>query len=440
MAESNDDGNGEKKYYRNRKNRSSLEDSDSESEGANPRPDIGLGSSSRKMIGRKQVSECSPAGSSSEIPSRREDNPFSFKHFLNRDVGCSSGGARPKVFSQPLGQSSGSASSAATSPVPAPRLNPELTSGLPDFVQDHLVIEQCYLQNSGHNSSCQLAVDLDNFPDFAPVNASSNEQWNSSSNSSGGRQGDLPFDLTLNQRTRSSESAARPLDLPATLPFDLPSASAEVGASKSLPDFLSDGPIHSERRNDSSQPNSDNNSPPAPLPSDLPSPRIQMENERLRRELDNARRQLNEQIRRNDSLERELMTIRSTEHETGLEGMIAQIEENLKRTRRRATNAEDKAEMLEKEVKMLRLEILKLRSSSGSEAAGACSSSDSRPFNAGLSRELRTAASSAELLLRQLLSGVDNLRLLASTLDSSQNVDDRPQDFSDSVDESGPTL
>ncbi|RZF36777.1 hypothetical protein LSTR_LSTR005090 [Laodelphax striatellus] len=450
MAESNDDSNGEKKYFRNRKNKSSLEDSDSESEDANPRPDIGLGSSSRKMIGRKQVSESSPAGSSSDVPSRREDNPFSFKHFLNRDVSSSSssqstGGARPKVFSQPLVQGQGSSSSISTSPapVPAPRLNPELTSGLPDFVQDHLVIEQCYLQNAAHNSSCQLAVDLDNLPDFAPVNVSSNDQWNSSSNSSG-RQGDLPFDLTSNQRERSSESVARPRDLPETLPFDLPAASAAVEASKSLPDFLSDGPIHSGRRNDSSQPNSDNSSPPAPLPNELPSPRLQMENERLRRELDNARRQLNEQIRRNDALERELMTLRSKEHEAGLEGMIAQIEENLKRTRRRATNAEDKAEMLEKEVKVLRLEILKLRSSSGSEEAGACGSSSSptsdRPHNARLSRELRSAASSAEILLRQLLSGVDNLRFLASTLENSHNVDDRPPDFSDTMDEPGPTL
>ncbi|KAG8301687.1 retrograde transport, endosome to plasma membrane [Homalodisca vitripennis] len=85
--------------------------------------------------------------SSSNDHPRREENPFSFKHFLNRDV---SGGARPKVFP-------------SKSPS-TPRLiaNPELTSGLPDFVQDHLVIEQCYL----NQPSQPLSVDMNNLAEF----------------------------------------------------------------------------------------------------------------------------------------------------------------------------------------------------------------------------------------------------------------------------------
>lgn len=80
---------------------------------------------------------------------RREENPFSFKHFLNRDA--TSGGARPKVYP-------------SKSPS-TPRLiaNPELTSGLPDFVQDHLVIEQCYLNQQ---PSQPLSVDIHNLADF----------------------------------------------------------------------------------------------------------------------------------------------------------------------------------------------------------------------------------------------------------------------------------
>lgn len=60
---------------------------------------------------------------------------------------------------------------------------------------------------------------------------------------------DLPFDLTSR-----SDSHDTPLDLPPL------GGMVDVGPSKSLPDFLSDGPIRSERRHDS-QPVSATNSP-----------------------------------------------------------------------------------------------------------------------------------------------------------------------------------
>lgn len=83
-----------------------------------------------------------------------------------------------------------------------------------------------------------------------------NDNWNAN-------RADIPFDLTSSQRERVSIEPAPvlPFDLPEHLPFDLPSGSNEVGASKSLPDFLSDGPIHSGRRTESSQPPSEPSSP-----------------------------------------------------------------------------------------------------------------------------------------------------------------------------------
>lgn len=62
-----------------------------------------------------------------------------------------------------------------------------MSSVLPDFVQDHLVVEQCYLSSPSHHSS-------------------------------------IPFDLPMPAEERP-----------------------ESGVAMSLPDFLSDGPIHSQR-------------------------------------------------------------------------------------------------------------------------------------------------------------------------------------------------
>lgn len=105
---------------------------------------------------------------SAEAPHRREENPFSFKRFLNQDRG-----ARRKEYS-PDG-------------TPVLVKASEMSSMLPDFVQDHLVVEQSYMSSPSHH---------------API------------------------------------------------PFDLPSSAEDridPSVQMSLPDFLSDGPIHSQR-------------------------------------------------------------------------------------------------------------------------------------------------------------------------------------------------
>ncbi|XP_046662723.1 endosome-associated-trafficking regulator 1 [Homalodisca vitripennis] len=343
--------------------------------------------------------------SSSNDHPRREENPFSFKHFLNRDV---SGGARPKVFP-------------SKSPS-TPRLiaNPELTSGLPDFVQDHLVIEQCYL----NQPSQPLSVDMNNLVEFGLE--ASNDGWNPS------RTGDLPFDLTATRHERP-ESPVLPLDLPEGLPFDLPATGGEVGASTSLPDFLSDGPIHSGRRNDAGQPPSEPTSPHIPPPHSH-AQALQMENDRLRRDQETLRRQLSDQIRRNESLESELRILRSRDHDdaASLENMVRQVEDNLSRAVKRAETAEMKAAKLKQEVKLLTLEVNELRGVSGPSDR----SSDHR-----LASELRAAVSSAEHSLRQMLSGVDTLRMIASTLENRHRFDEQPEFCEpENRDDSGPAL
>lgn len=119
---------------------------------------------------------------------------------------------------------------------------------LPDFVQDHLVIEQCYLN---HDPTVQPIVELENLPDFALNSVEQrNKQWNDTKKCTSENLGDLSFDLTVSlekeergdrtergervgrterwQRSLSSSSPARPrpLDLP---DLDLPQLGS-VGA------------------------------------------------------------------------------------------------------------------------------------------------------------------------------------------------------------------
>lgn len=87
---------------------------------------------------------------------------------------------------------------------------------LPDFVQDHLIVEQCYLDNSHGNSQ---SIDVDNLPDFA---ISSVEQRQMKAKVEQEVRRDLSFDLagSVDERIRQKEFSPKnnvsssPLDLP----------------------------------------------------------------------------------------------------------------------------------------------------------------------------------------------------------------------------------
>lgn len=104
------------------------------------------------------------------------------------------------------------------------RIVTEFSSALPDFVQDHLVIEQCYLgkdqQRSGYN--------VDNLPDFTP-----------SRNSVNINRLDTETSRTLNLRSDNNSDVQIPLDLPirpqAGFPLDLPIPDSRPGGSRSCP-------------------------------------------------------------------------------------------------------------------------------------------------------------------------------------------------------------
>lgn len=414
----------------------------------------------------------------------------------------------------------------------------EFSAALPDFVQDHLVMEQWYTLGSPKCVS-PVSVDFDQLPDFTVNNLDAEV---------GGRGhgpiiNDMPFDLTYNSSapagTGNPTSGANPnatnrnrtplrntspnvpLDLPPQnldfsfdlprrrvtpppeLPPDLtennstgprsgfyfsdmdrnhsppPSGSAADKIHR-LPDFLSDGPIHSSGRlADVTQDTPHFNSPDAEASHQQQ--RLQLErqeNERLRREIEDNRRIITEQARRIKELEKTVETAKSS---ATLAQTVEGFEGNLDQSYLRAATAETQVIKLRQKIKRLNSEIESLRqendilkeegavggtgagvsdgacgggTSSGGGAGGVPGSS--RGFSARhnprrsfsraqeLSHELRQAAASAESNLRQLLTGVDNLRMMASTIENIDRIDiTHSDDFlsdSDDNDLLGPAL
>lgn len=158
---------------------------------------------------RDKSSDCSvpqpdnaSSSSSVEISFSVVDNSDS-KHNLYTEANEVPFYQRPKLASEPLGMPS-----------------------LPDFVQDHILVEQAYLNPNG-----PISVDLDNLPDFT-----FNTNFNTGSSSSLGRRnnsdyGGRDYDYN-NYMSRLSnlrqDGREVPLDLPlgaeggAAVPLDLP--------------------------------------------------------------------------------------------------------------------------------------------------------------------------------------------------------------------------
>lgn len=198
-------------------------------------------------------------------------NPFSFKHFLKKDPQQSTyqnSGARPKVYS-PVRMNSNP--DLENLPIENDEIYPrnKLTE-LPDFVQDHLVIEQCYL-NSDSPSVPPIIPDVDNLPDFTINNMETRIRHRADGMDNPGVVGDLLFDLTgslerrcrdnsvpnshLERRHNGTPELLEPMGFPLDLPISTGDGSSgnsnsmdrspatDANVPKSLPDFLSDGPI-----------------------------------------------------------------------------------------------------------------------------------------------------------------------------------------------------
>ncbi|KAI4472102.1 endosome-associated trafficking regulator 1 [Holotrichia oblita] len=373
------------------------------------------------------------SGSNVTDTPKKEDNPFSFKHFLRSDSNSyHSQGARPKVYCDGRPVSSISDLDLHNPSDKQNRIVPEFSSALPDFVQDHLVIEQCYLNKDNLN---RKYGDLNNLPDFTTPSRINRLDLNTSRGE---------------RRTNQSKSIPPiPLDLPvrpqAEFPLDLPVSelqavgtrscppSAEVAVSKSLPDFLADGAVRTKNEN--------------VLPGQ--SPERERDVDRLRQELELCRRQLLEQTRRADLLQRELEIARNKEHEytQNLGKALEQVEENLDKSNKRVLAGESTILRLRQEVKSLTAEVnclkcenQELRGEEGAAGGGPTYRFPSQRQTQRLASDLRSAASTAEHSLRQLLTGVDNLRIMASSLENMHRIEENSESDFDFDDTAGPAL
>ncbi|XP_011195761.2 uncharacterized protein LOC105220896 [Zeugodacus cucurbitae] len=263
-------------------------------------------------------------------------------------------------------------------------------------------------------------------------------------------------------------------------------ATAESTASnaKMLPDFLSDGPIiHSSQRLADvavGLPSNSIGSPDDPPISSQLS-RLRIENDRLQRELNDARIALNEQTRRANDLERQLQASELQQQQQQQQNQQQHRIEELQ-TPERAEGAAERSKRtstptaatgatsqnyvvkLKQQVAKLTSELETLRhenetlreegavggfnvpycdrarpfvadvsggggggsgasvgAAAGAAAAGVRGGTVGRPSRTQqFSRDLLRAASNAENNLRQLLAGVDNLRQMAADIENSE--------------------
>ncbi|CAG9088840.1 unnamed protein product [Plutella xylostella] len=486
MAE-DEDGVSNRKSYEKPNNEGISEDSEQNTQ----KPDLGI-EEANYNISENHHSSSEEAKSSASKASgavRKEENPFSFRHFLKRDLSLPSNstyentGARPKVYASTVqhSPSRGAAPPAGAAP-PDPRRDkarslsqtkeknrdgdshqisdtaassssteapfsvvdssdskqnlfidnsessfyhrPNLASeplgmpSLPDFVQDHILVEQAYLNSNG-----PISLDLDNLPDFT-----FNTNFNSGSSSLGrrnnsGYSGSRNYDYDAYGAASTSESgpsgrlsegleaaaAPLPLDLPPHLNLDLtesvnpadrrnnsprnpmdhpldlpPNAAAEA---MRLPDFL---PLHGGRSS----------------PAGRASPRDQ--HEQLLEELEQARSELFIERGRRSRLEGEA----AAAHDAA-----AALRAELRR-QRGAEGGHDAAQVgaseAESTISRLKNQIKKLKEEL------AASQAEARALRGGqarAARDLRQASAVAETSLRELLSGLEQLKSLSSALD-----------------------
>uniref|UniRef100_A0A182N326 Endosome-associated-trafficking regulator 1 n=1 Tax=Anopheles dirus TaxID=7168 RepID=A0A182N326_9DIPT len=407
----------------------------------------------------------------------------------------------------------------------------EFSAALPDFVQDHLVMEQWYnTLPKGTGSGSSGSAEFDDVLDLTGVaNVSGGGAPLSSCN-------DIPFDLTSTTNAQAGLSGHRhsrqTAGNPAELGFDLPPRSPTPSSSElppdltesnaggvgepggggvgggvpvgirtrsyyysassppppqpsgsgsdkihRLPDFLSDGPIHSSGRladvtHDT--PHASETAAAAAAASDRRQ-RIQqrqreaqyqsrlgeelMENERLRRELDASRHTVGEQSRRIRELERDLETMVSLnraggsgllQRDSGSNGSTQSNASSFLQAKTRAATAEAEMKQLRQKLSSMSVEMEALRRENetlkeeacggaigGSTGAGASARARSDDSGSNRTRRerssnflraqtiaLRQAASTAESNLRQLLSGVENLRTMANQIETFRVTQD----------------
>ncbi|GAB1597594.1 endosome-associated-trafficking regulator 1-like [Argonauta hians] len=294
---------------------------------------------------------------------------------------------------------------------------------LPDFVQDH------YFGDTSRDRNV-LDLDLPNYllsSNYVSGACDLNNSKNDLSN----------HDVQERRRTLLGENQIRneltnnSPNIENDLSFKTESADSQPQLASSLPDFLSDGAF--VNGNDNSrypaitvQVNQGRQMAALQINGDteLELRRLRDENCELRRELCKAQQQAAKEANRVNKVLKEMEEKQKCEKEEteDLEKMIQQVEANLETTTLRATKAESMVSKLKQDLKLMQKQMQALQKENEMLQSGDVGAASLKQRTFSASEQLATVATSAEQSLRQLLSGVDSLRLLSAVLASADKV------------------
>ncbi|XP_071082639.1 endosome-associated-trafficking regulator 1-like [Haliotis cracherodii] len=340
-----------------------------------------------------------------------DENPFSFKKFLS---GPQTSGARPKSGTSPRSRSNA----------------PDFASDLPDFVQGHFLDEtQIKKERITRNPDLDL-------PDFALTsnvedNVSASSQTMTQSLYDGGDLPDIGGNGTENGDHHLENSDESTRNRP-TMPSSI----------SSLPDFLSDGAMNNtELFNGHSNGGSDGSVHGAQRgvrdvsslevhgDLELENRRLREENQKLKQTVDDTKKLAVKETERVSELlkQMERQQKKEAEETAVMERAVQQVEANLVTTTQRAVKAENTVAKLRQEVKTLQNKISALqRDRDSSSTEDGLSAIRERTKYA--SDQLAAAADTGEQTIKQLLTGVDKLRLLSQVLASIDKITDAPEE------------
>ncbi|XP_041377138.1 endosome-associated-trafficking regulator 1-like [Gigantopelta aegis] len=346
-------------------------------------PDVSVCQRREKTLIVADEDESEESGASSQKKKQGAGNPFSFKRFL----------ATP-----------------SSSSTRSRNVAPDFASDLPDFVQDHFT-------GDGRGKTIHIT---NNDPDLPDVSLSSSPRVNT--------EGDFPaeaagldsansLDNSFNSDTEPDSVLSR-VRLPSRMPDFLPDG--VVGGSGLLNDAYDDSasnPLYASRNVSTVEVSGD---------VELELRRVRKENEDLRLELEQVKHLAQSESNRVTELIKRMERQHQKEvDETNvLERAVMQVEENLVTTTQRAVQAETAVTRLKQEIKTLQHQISSLQAENKLLSSGDRGLAEIRERTKYASEQLASSAKIGEQQIKQLQSGVENLRLLSQVLASVDKIKD----------------
>jgi len=146
------------------------------------------------------------------------------------------------------------------------------------------------------------------------------------------------------------------------------------------------------------------------------------DSDNLKKKLKDKQQIISEQSTYIKQLEKTIKDLKKKEdtENKALEAIIQQVEENLVKTTERAVESERNADKLKQEIKQLKIQVLNL-TGENQLLKNAHTNGDLVKL-AHFSNQINNAASQAETSLKQLLSGVETLKLIAANIESFDKI------------------